>query len=433
MKRSLATNEARANKLCALQVVLSALAMMLVCAGPHAGQAMAQKVKTGAEVLAAREFSDFRGQRVGLIVNHTARVGDRHLVSLVHEAPGVTVAAIFGPEHGWRGTEEDGVAIEDGRDTETGAPVYSLYGQHRRPTPAMLRGLDALIYDIQDVGARFYTFISTMGLAMQAAAEAGIPFVVLDRPNPISGDYVSGFVLEPAHRSFVGQYAIPIAHGLTTAELAGMLVGEGLLPDLHGLKLAVIAMEGYDRTMQWPDTGLPWVNTSPNIPGFQTALVYPGTCFFEATSASEGRGTKTPFTLLGAPWADGQALASALSSAQLPGVRFTAAAFAPAPTPGMDMNPKLSGQDLQGIQIQVTERRLYQSVETGIHILHAFYEAAPDKAAFLSRPGWLSRLSGTGRLLAMLQAGNTPAEIIRAWQGEVTAFRARRGLYLLYD
>ncbi len=407
---------------------------MMLCSGLWVDMAMSQTaVKTGAQVLAERGFAEFRGQRVGLVVNHTARVGDRHLVSLVHEAPEVTVGAIFGPEHGWRGTEEDGVAIRDGRDAETGAPVYSLYGQHRQPTPAMLRGLDVLVYDIQDVGARFYTFISTMGLAMQAAAAADLPFVVLDRPNPLSGEYVSGFVLEPGHVSFVGQYEIPIAHGLTVGELARMIAGEGLLPGLEDLSLDVVGMVGYARAMQWPDTQMPWINTSPNIPDFLTALVYPGTCLFEATSASEGRGTTTPFLLLGAPWADGADLSRKLTQAQLPGVQIASAHFMPEPTPGMDMNPKLSGQTLDGIEIHVTDRTQYQPVETGIYILHAFYQAAPDKAAFLSRPEWLNRLSGTERLLRMLQEEFAPDEIVRAWQPEVSAFREARATYLLYD
>ena len=242
---------------------------------------------------------------VGLVVNHTALVGDEHLINLVHAAPNVRVGAIFGPEHGLRGKAEDGEAVSDGKDLLTGAPVYSLYGATRKPTSTMLAGLDVLIFDIQDVGARFYTFISTMGLSMQAAAEAGIPFIVLDRPNPLSGAYVSGFVLESEQESFVGQYAIPIAHGLTVGELAMMIQGEGLMPSLESLALEVVSMEGWDRSMQWPDTGRPWVATSPNIPRFDNALVYPGTCFFEATSASEGRGTLTPFLQVGSIAVDG--------------------------------------------------------------------------------------------------------------------------------
>ena len=394
--------------------------------------AMGQSVQTGAQVLVSSDFARLQGLRTGLIVNHTARVGDEHLINLMHEAGGVVVAALFGPEHGLRGTEEDGVSIEDGVDDMTGAPVYSLYGQTRQPTPAMLEGLDVLVFDIQDVGARFYTFISTMGLAMQSAARAGLPFIVLDRPNPLSGTYVSGFVLEREQTSFVGQYAIPIAHGLTVGELARMIKGERLLPGLEELELEVIAMERWQRDMQWPDTKLPWVNTSPNIPGFETALVYPGTCFFEATSASEGRGTTQPFVHVGAPWVDGAQLATLLNGYALPGVTFEAVNFTPRPTEGMDMNPKLSGEELGGLRIVVTDRLQYRPVETGIHVMHAFFNTAPDAAGFLSRPEWLARLAGTKRLYDML-GSMKPNEIIASWQVEVAKFKARSVRYYLYD
>ena len=394
--------------------------------------AEAEPVKTGAQVLVESGFEALAGKRVGLVVNHTARVGEAHLIDLVDDASNVELAALFGPEHGLRGTEEDGVEVADGRDDRTGVPVYSLYGRTRKPTPEMVEGLDVLVFDIQDVGARFYTFISTMGLAMQAAAEAGLPFVVLDRPNPLGGDYVAGFVLEPAHTSFVGQYSIPIAHGLTVGELARMIQGEGLLPGLETLQLEVVAMDGWQRGMLWPETGLPWVNTSPNIPGFETALVYPGACFFEATAASEGRGTETPFTLLGAPWADGQALADTLNARGLPGVRFEAAAFTPRPIEGMDTNPKLDGQALEGIRYTVTDAAAFRPVEAGIHVFHAFYHQAPDVDGFLTRKPWLTKLSGTTRLGMMLAQGAGPDAVIAAWHDEVTAFRERSRAYWLY-
>ena len=396
------------------------------------GEGEAEPVKTGAQVLVESGFEALAGKRAGLVVNHTARVGEAHLIDLIHDAPTVELAVLFGPEHGLRGTEEDGEEVADGRDDRTGAPVYSLYGRTRKPTPEMLQGLDVLVFDIQDVGARFYTFISTMGLAMQAAAEAGLPFVVLDRPNPLGGEYMAGFVLEPEHTSFVGHYPIPIAHGLTVGELARMIQGEGLLPGLETLQLDVVAMEGWQRAMLWPETGLPWINTSPNIPGFETALVYPGACFFEATAASEGRGTETPFTLLGAPWADGQALAEALNARSLPGVRFEAAAFTPRPIEGMDTEPKLDGQALEGIRYTITDAAAFRPVEAGIHVFHAFYHQAPDVDGFLTRQPWLARLSGTTRLGTMLAEGAEPETIIAAWQDEVAAFRARSRAYLLY-
>ena len=366
----------------------------------------AQDVKPGAEVLAESGFELLRERRVGLVVNHTARVGERHLLGLVHEAPGIEVGAIFGPEHGLRGTEEAGDEVSDGIDRETGAPVYSLYGRVTRPTPEMLEGIDVLVFDIQDIGARFYTYISTMGLAMQSAAEAGVPFVVLDRPNPLGGEYVSGFVLEPEHASFVGRYPIPVVHGMTAGELALMIRGEAMLAGLQDLELTVVQAEGWLRHMQWPDTGLPWVATSPNIPTFETALVYPGTCFFEATAASEGRGTNSPFLLVGAPWADSVHLAEELNGRALPGVRFEAATFTPRPVPGMDTSPKLSNRQLGGIRLDITDLRAFMPLETGMYVLSAFYRMGGED--LISRPSWLARLAGTERLAEMLSAGENP-------------------------
>jgi uncharacterized protein YbbC (DUF1343 family) len=294
----------------------------------------------------------------------------------------------------------------------------------------MLREVDVLVFDIQDVGARFYTYISTMGLAMQAAAENNIPFVVLDRPNPLGGAYVSGFVLEPEQTSFVGQYPIPIAHGLTVGELARMIQGEAMLPGLDHLQLDVVPMADWERAMLWPATGLPWISTSPNIPDFETALIYAGTCLFEAVAASEGRGTETPFTLLGAAWANGQALADTLNARALPGVRFEAASFTPRSMEGMSANPRFEGEDLQGIRLTVSDADAYRSVETGIHVLHAFYQQASDD--FVSNPEWLAKLSGTPRLATLLTDGASPAAMIAAWQDEVAAFEERRESYLLY-
>ena len=387
-------------------------------------------VRTGAQVLVDTDFEILQGHSVGLVINHTARVGDRHLISLVHEAEGVVLAAIFGPEHGIRGTEEAGAHVQDGLDVETGAPVYSLYGEVRRPSLEMLEGVSALVFDIQDVGARFYTYISTMGLAMQSAAEAGIPFIVLDRPNPLGGTYVSGFVLEPEHSSFVGQYPIPVVHGLTVGELAQMIQGEAMLEGLEDMELAVVTSDGWQRDMQWPDTGLQWVETSPNVQSFNTALVYPGTCFFEATAASEGRGTLEPFLLVGATWADGEELAADLNDRGISGVEFEAVSFMPEQMVGRDTRPKLSGVDVSGLRLRVIDRSLVMPVEIGMHILEAFQRMGGD--AFVSRPGWLDRLAGTDRLRQMLLGGASAEAIIQAWESEVAEFLELREPYLLY-
>jgi len=394
--------------------------------------AQSDRVQTGSDRLVQSNFEEVSGATVGVIVNHTTLVGDQHLVTLIHSSNEVTLGAIFGPEHGFRGTAGHGEEVKDGVDQITGAPVYSLYGPTKKPTMEMLENLDLLIFDIQDVGARFYTYISTMGLAMQSATEAGIPFVVLDRPNPLSGHYVSGFVLEPEMLSFVGQFAIPITHGLTVGELARMIQGEALLPDLESLDLRIIPMEGWSRSMQWPDTGLPWVPTSPNIPTFETALVYPGTCFFEATSGSEGRGTMNPFLQVGAIGTDGQQIATTLNAKKLPGVRFELSEFTPEPLGSMKSAPKLNGQSLQGLRVQITDRKKYQPVESGIHILHAYYSVAPDPEEFLSRPEWLGKLSGTSKLASMLKT-IPPEEIISSWQSDVAEFIQKSEEYHLYQ
>ncbi|HET6567719.1 MAG TPA: DUF1343 domain-containing protein [Rhodothermales bacterium] len=402
---------------------------------PAASLVSAGPVKTGAAVLAEENFRRFAGKRVGLIVNHTAMVDSVHLIDLFYNAPNVKLTALFGPEHGIRGQAAAGAKVGSGRDEKTGVPIYSLYGDTRKPTPEMLRDVDVLVFDIQDVGARFYTYISTMGLAMQAAAEKGIPFVVLDRPNPIGGVRVEGFLMQPEFESFVGEYPIPVTHGMTVGELARMIKGERMLPGLENLQLQVVQMTGWKRSMLWPETGLPWIPPSPNIPDFQTALVYPGAAFFEATSASEGRGTRTPFLNLGAPWADGQALADELNSRKLPGVRFEAATFTPHSIPGMAVNPKLEGQTVQGIRYVVTDPETFDPVAVGVHVLHAFYHQAPpgERNDFISRPEWLAKLSGSTRLYDMLTSDAAPEAIVAAWEEDVTTFRRQRERYLLYE
>lgn len=393
-------------------------------------------VTTGAQRLVDTGFAALDGMTVGLVANHTARVdttdgGPPHLIDRLAAAPNVVLAALFGPEHGLRGTAEAGAAVGGGTDAATGVPVYSLYGSSKKPPPESLAGLDALVFDVQDVGARFYTYVSTMGHAMQAAAEASLPFVVLDRPNPLGGR-VGGFVMEPEHQSFVGRYPIPIRHGLTVGELARMIVAKSWLPGLDSLDLRVVEMAGWNRTMRWPDTGLPWVPTSPNIPDVETALVYPGAAFFEGTTASEGRGTDTPFRLVGAPWLDGAALADTLNARTLPGVRFEPARFTPRSIPGVAAHPRFEGEKIEGVRIIVTDARAVRPVALGVYLLHAVYGQRSPGLDFFDAD-WLARLAGTQRFQHMLEDGASPEAIIAAWQDEVAAFEQARRPYLLYN
>lgn len=407
-----------------------AIAVLAGCAAVPDAQGQS-RVLTGADRLVEDDFALLAGKSVGVITNHTARVGDRHVVDLMHESDAVNVVALFGPEHGIRG--DDVGRIDDAVDEQTGLPAYSLYGETRRPTADMLEGVDVLIFDIQDIGPRFYTYVSTMGLAMQAAAEHDLAFIVLDRPNPLGGELTEGFVREEGYESFVGFYPIPVTHGMTVGELATMAKAERMIEGVENLDLHVVRVENWTRDMLWPDYGSEWVKPSPNIPDFETALIYPGACFFEGTTASEGRGTQEPFILLGAPWADGEALARELNGRDIPGLKFEAERFTPESLPGMSPNPKHLETELQGIRYVVDDPTAVRPVEAGIHVLHAFYSQATDEQRQeFFRVDRMNRLAGTSRLVDMLEAGASAEEIVASWQDELEAFDRSRTSYFLY-
>jgi len=378
-------------------------------------------VKLGSQVLADQGFQLLDGKRVGLITNHTAVAAGRHTADLLHAAPNVKLVALFAPEHGIRG--DRGGRIGNEVDAATGLPIYSLYGETRRPTAEMLKDIDVLVYEIQDIGPRFYTYISTMGMAMEAAAEHGLSFVVLDRPNPLGGELVEGFVREPAFKSFIGYYPIPVTHGMTIGELAMMAKDEGWLEGVENLDLQVVRMEHWRRNFLWPETGLEFIRTSPNIPDFETALIYPGACFFERVVGSTGRGTPQPFIQVGALWVDGHALAADLNSRNLPGLRFEQATFTPTRQPIRTQ---------QGIRHVVTDAHAVRPVETGIHVLHAFYTQSLSRGneEFL-RP--MGSHAGTDRLYDQLTSGATPEQIIASWQDELRAYDQMRRRYFLYE
>ena len=408
--------------------------MIMADAADSQSTAPSGPVVTGAEALALSGFAALAGKRVGLITNQTGRVGTGHLADLLSRAPNLKLAAILAPEHGFRGEVEAGAKVGDAIDPETGVAVFSLYGAAKKPTPAMLRGVEVLVFDIQDIGTRYYTYISTMGLAMQAAAAARIPFVVLDRPNPLGGAYVSGFVLEPALASFVGQYPIPIVHGMTVGELARMIQGERWLDGLDSLDLRIERMQGWQRTMRWPELQRPWVPTSPNIPTFEAALVYPGMGIVGEAKVNEGRGTSTPFSLLGAPWADAARLADGLNALDLAGVRFEPSSFTPRSIPGVAQHPRFEGRSIDGVRMAVTDTARFEPLEAGMHVLAAL--AAEARSRAISEPianlAMFHALAGTRRLHEMLASGSSGADIIAAWQTEVARFRAQRAPYLLY-
>ena len=317
-----------------------------------------QPVRTGAQVLADGNFAELAGSRVGLIAHQNSVVEidgvPTHLGDAIDGQDGVELVALFGPEHGVRGTADAGELVADDIDGATGVPIFSLFGETRKPTPEMLEGIDTLVYDLQDVGTRYYTYISTMGLAMQAAAEADIGFVVLDRPNPLGGE-IAGGLLEPARTSFVGQYPIPDQYGLTSSELALLVGPQGWLPGLESLDLSVIQMDGWERSMRWEDTGLEWIAPSPAIDTPEAALLYPATIWFEATSMSYGRGTDAPFRVLGAPWFDAEVALQELNQRDLPGVSFAVEEIQPELLPGMTVAPAFRGEQLLALRLMVTD------------------------------------------------------------------------------
>ena len=387
------------------------------CARPGA-------VRPGLEVLLADSVHLVRGKRVGIVTNHTGldRCGRRN-VDLLVATPEVRVVALFAPEHGLSGTAAGGAVIRSGRDSATGVPVHSLYGERLAPTAAMLRDVDVLLYDVQDVGARPYTFVWTMALAAREAGKAGKPLLVLDRPNPIRADRVEGGLIEPAWRTITGLHPVPLRYGLTPGELARWLVGERRVT----ADVRVVPMSGYRRSMWLDETGVPWVAPSPNIRDLETALLYPGLVFFEATSASEGRGTTRPLRAVGASWlADAAGAARELNALALPGVRFSAARRA------VRAGQEFGGRTIPMIDVDVTDRDAIEAVAVGAHLLRVVRRRHPAELRFQARG--LEELAGDRRLRSAIIAPSDSSlrALLDAWRGEAAAWREGAEKYWLY-
>lgn len=389
----------------------------------------APTVKLGVDVIQDSLPAVLAGRRVGLITNHTGRDSrGRSTIDVLAADSGVTLVALYAPEHGLRGTAAEGETIASGRDAETGLPIHSLYGATRQPTPAMLEGVEALVFDIQDVGSRTYTYPYTMALAMRAARETGIPFVVLDRPNPIGGEVVEGAPLDTALASFVGMYPIALRHGMTVGELARMF------NDAFGIgsDLTVVRMEGWRRDMWFDQTGLAWVAPSPNLPRLESAVSYPGTVFFEGINLSEGRGSDHPFEQTGSPWLRADSVVAVMEGMGLPGVRFEAVTFTPASSAA-----KFPGQQLSGVRILVDDRDLYRPVEVVARLIDAIRRIHPAEFRFTGNSEanpdtyWIDRLAGT-RGLRQAMARGTLDELLAAWRRGAADFGTARAPYLLY-
>lgn len=397
------------------------LAVATPAATPAAGRRR-EPFRTGFENLAASGYAVLRGRRVGIVTNPTGVTRDvRHVVDVMHADRRVDLAAVFGPEHGFRGTAQAGGSEGRYDDPATGLPVYDTYlrsGQRLADVFAA-SGVDTVVFDIQDVGARFYTYVWTLYDCMEAAALAGLRFVVLDRPNPLTGRSAQGPVLHREFASFVGRQPIAQAHGMTVAELARLFDGEFLTAPVP---LTTVAMSGWHRGDFYDATGLPWVPPSPNMPTPETALVYPGTCLFEGTNLSEGRGTTRPFELLGAEGLDGR-WAGAVNQLGLPGADFREAYFAPTFS-------KFQGVTVGGVQIHVRDRAVYDPVRTGIALL---VTARRVWDGFAWRADhWIDRLTGSERVRTMIDAGADTDAVVAGWRDELAAFRRTRKEYLLY-
>lgn len=391
-------------------------------AAPRAARNAA--TKTGIDVLAGGGFAELRGKRVGLITNHTGVARDgRSTIDLMYEASkaggaaeGMKLVALFSPEHGIRGTADEKVA--SGVDQATGLPIHSLYGETRRPTAEMLRGLDALVFDIQDAGVRFYTYITTMAYAMEEAAKAKIPFYVLDRPNPLGGERIEGPLLDRDKLSFVGYFPLPVVHGMTVGELAGLFNAENKI----GAELHVIKMQDWRRSDRFESTGLYWIAPSPNLRSLDAALLYPGVEILQAGGVSVGRGTDTPFELLGAPWIKGVELAEFLNRRFVPGVRFVPARFTP--RDGLH-----KGKACEGVSLIITDRSALHSMLLGLELAQALWKLYPqhfevDKTI---------TLAGNADTVARVKRGDNPAWIVSDWTDALLEFRKMRAKYLLYE
>ncbi|MEN9508855.1 MAG: hypothetical protein RLZZ621_1418 [Gemmatimonadota bacterium] len=390
-------------------------------------------ITVGADRLLTEYAHLIRGKRIALVANHSARLADgTHLVDALFRYPDARLTVLFGMEYDIR--SNDYAVARDGEvamDRTTGLTKYNLYGEHHKPSAESLAGVDVIVFDIQEVGARFYEHINILGFVMEAAAEQGIAVVVLDRPNPISGRTVEGFVTDSSALFRFGSYArVPVVHGMTMGELARLYNDERMLRGGRTVALSVVPMVGWTRNMWYDETGLVWRKPSPNLLSLSSLLAYVGTCLFEAVNVSEGRGTDAPFEQIGAAWLDHHRAVTMLRALALPGVAFEAVEFTPVQQPFHGRPPELAGERLRGVRLRVTDRDRFAPYLTGVALLWAVHTLHADR--LLWNDAVLDRLVATPRLKQMLQAGKGPREIAAAWQQELTAFQQVRARYLAY-
>jgi uncharacterized protein YbbC (DUF1343 family) len=399
---------------CTIFLALLALGPTKAAVSKHSGRAA--RVQTGLDVLESEKFAPLRGKHIGLITNHTGLDSQgRSTMDLLSHAPGVQLVALFSPEHGLAGRNNE--KVSSAKDPTTGLPVYSLYGETLRPTDDMLQGIDALVFDVQDAGVRFYTYTVTMAYCMEEAAKRNIAFFVLDRPNPIGGEIVEGPMLDPDKTNFVGYFPLPVRYGLTIGELAQLFSAENHI----GADLRVIPMKNWHRNYFLESTGIKWIPPSPNLRTTKGSILYPGIEILQSAGVSVGRGTQTPFEEFGAPWLDGDEVASALNERRLPGLHFASQLFIPIGGP-------YSGQRCGGVAIRITDRSAVRSMRLGLEIaaiLQRLYPKQFDTAKLLE-------LTGNAETIEQLQSGVAPEKIVAGWSASLASFDQMRRKYFLY-
>jgi len=390
------------------------------------------KILNGADILFTENIEFVEGRKLGIVTNHTAVLSDgAHLVDALYSSEfRITITALFSPEHGIRGQVQAGEKVENQIDEKTHIPIYSLYGKDKKPTKEMLKDVELLIFDMQDVGARFYTYLSTLYYTLQAAAENNIPLIVLDRPNPIGGNYVDGPIRQDSLRSFVGVLPIPIAHGMTFGELATYINNEHLSEDNLHANLLVFKMRNWKRNFFFDELTSTWIKPSPNITNLQTALLYPGMCLLEGTNISEGRGTEKPFLTIGAPFINAKKLVKELRKYKCTGLQFSDTSFTPKEISNVALNPKYKGQLCNGISIKVTDKNNVESVKFGITLLAALHKLYPKDFSFKEKT--FDLLSGDVEIRRQLLNNISPKIIFKSYQKELSSFNKTRKKYLLY-
>ena len=406
--------------------------LILFVFSPLFSQTNKVNVVTGADLLFNENIPFVEGRNLGIITNHTAVLANgTHLIDALYDSEfRIKITALFGPEHGLRGQAPAGEKVENLIDKKTNVPIYSLYAKDKKPTKEMLKNVNLLIFDMQDVGARFYTYLSTLYYSLQAAAENNIPILVLDRPNPIGGNYVDGPIRQDSLSSFVGIIPVPIAHGMTFGELANYINNENLLGNNLHADLAVMELRYWKRNYFYNDLNLQWIKPSPNITDLETAVIYPGTCLIEGTNVSEGRGTDKPFLTIGAPFIKSKQLIRALRKFKFKGLTFAEASFTPNDIPNVAVNPKFKGKLCNGISIQITDKSKVESVKFGIALVSVLHKLYPKEFSFKERS--FDLLSGDGKIRKQLLRNISPDKIFKSYQKELSSFKEKRKKYLLY-